>query len=93
MWSEQWDEIKLRCVRRTKPQFYISSIRIPFPRCHLFAEINISLALVSLMIPTLAVPATVSFKGDNDTYETLRDGNTAPSVYVNSKGRGQQWQG
>jgi hypothetical protein len=40
------------------------------------------------MIPTLAVLNTMSFKGNNDTYETLWDGNTAPDIHVDSKGRG-----
>ena len=93
LWSEQWDERKLRCIRRMKPQFYISPICIPFPHCHLFAKINISLALALLMIPMLAIPATMSFKGDTDTYKMLCDNNTAPGIHVDSKGRGQQRQG
>jgi len=43
--------------------FYISLILLPFPRCHLFTEINISLALALLMILMLALPAGMSFKG------------------------------
>ena len=68
LWSEQWDKKAKGTLGelnhdRILGLFYISLILLPFPCCHLFTEINISLVLALLMILMLALPAGMSFKG------------------------------